>query len=507
MSQNRQSITLWHYGLLVLLAIGALSGVWFLVSPIIGRTYILGRIIETLGLYPWLFPKDYAYFSQPLEPGERLNFLSIYFSSIPFGIFCTLMIVMLGWYARDRAKNDHLHAFIKAKKDITPHDVMRKMANLFPHNQFYIDYPLHRYRVDKGPARMTYTALELMIENGAINLDKASNLNRGADHFLIDRKKLRLALEKPFGEKNPFIGIDLTDQKAVAEAVHQLPWYTILLLYACFARHNALVGGSSAQFHDVIAHVDNYMNDIWKELNSHKTKHGDALSLGPFEIDPDAADQGIDTMLNPNPPKKKTSKPNKATKKPKPDTPRHVFKEYMAEYGPSFKVTAKARRDLLQLLIAPSTDRHDRTRTALDDFAPILKRHAYLFGVLASALQLSRRGGIYPPALFTWLRFINLELWNFLLYVDVPKPCAEAAGMFEHWLSEKAMHEASISPIISERTVDALIAEVRKFTPSTLVSTNLEDQAREMHRQADMALKLATQKDEAAEVEAEKSPV
>lgn len=498
MAQKTQTITLWHYALFLFMAIFTLSGIWFLVSPIIARSYVLGRIVETLGLYPFLFPDQFAYFSQPMKPGERLDFLSIYIDSIPFGFFCFLTIIMLGWYARDRAKNDHLHAFIKSKKAIGPHDLMRKMATLFPHNQFYVDYDLHRYCVDgRGPARMTYTALEFMIENGAINLAKTSDINREGDNFLIDRTRMRAALIAPFGDRNPFLGKDLTNKQAVIAAVDQLPWYAAILLYACFARHNALVGGSSKQFVDTIAHVDKFMNDVWRELNDHKRKLGEKLTLGPYELDPDASDSGIAAMLDDGEMKKK-AKPKKATPK-SPQKDQYIFKDYMAEHGPNFSVTKRARKDLLKILSEPATDRNDRTRTTLNDFGAVLHRHAYLFGALASALQQGRRGGIFPPALFSWLRFVNLEIWNFLLYVDVPKPAAEAAGMFEHWITEKTMREASITPIISERTIDSIIAEVRKYTPKTLVSTNLQEQAREMHRQADIALKLVSDKEDAAE--------
>jgi intracellular multiplication protein IcmP len=92
----------------------------------------------------------------------------------------------------------------------------------------------------------------------------------------------------------------------------------------------------------------------------------------------------------------------------------------------------------------------------------ISKKHAYVYTVMASMLQLARTDGVMPSAEFLWLKPIDRKLWFMLNAVGRQTVVSEVAGPFAHWLAEKEMGFALRTPIIDEAVagLEAAIAEI-----------------------------------------------
>lgn len=92
----------------------------------------------------------------------------------------------------------------------------------------------------------------------------------------------------------------------------------------------------------------------------------------------------------------------------------------------------------------------------------VLERHAYVYTVMATMLQISRTG-VVASALFTWLRPVDRRLWYTLNGVGRHTFCAESAGIHAHWLFEKAVGAACPTPMV-QKAVDALEFALNEYT-------------------------------------------
>lgn len=80
----------------------------------------------------------------------------------------------------------------------------------------------------------------------------------------------------------------------------------------------------------------------------------------------------------------------------------------------------------------------------------IEQRHAYVFSVMASMLDLARTDGVLSVADFLWLKTVDRPLWYMLSNVGRQTAFAEAAGPFAHWKIEKRMKRPLHTPMIEE---------------------------------------------------------
>lgn len=77
-------------------------------------------------------------------------------------------------------------------------------------------------------------------------------------------------------------------------------------------------------------------------------------------------------------------------------------------------------------------------------------RHAYVYTVMASMLELARTDGVFASVDFLWLKPIDRRLWYILNCVGRQVAFSEVAGIFAHWLAEKEMGRPLHSPMIDE---------------------------------------------------------
>lgn len=92
--------------------------------------------------------------------------------------------------------------------------------------------------------------------------------------------------------------------------------------------------------------------------------------------------------------------------------------------------------------------------------------HAYERTLLMTMLERSRGGEAgkdnLPPNWFLWLKGVDRPLWYALADVGRRTPHVEAAGVFAHWLTEKARKKKLETPYVVN-AVEGLVGEIKKF--------------------------------------------
>lgn len=82
-------------------------------------------------------------------------------------------------------------------------------------------------------------------------------------------------------------------------------------------------------------------------------------------------------------------------------------------------------------------------------------RHAYVYSMMASLLEISRSDGVLATAEFLWLKPVDRRLWYVLNSVGRQTAVVEIAGAHAHWLTEKKLGRALRTPMVDE-AVNAL---------------------------------------------------
>ena len=82
----------------------------------------------------------------------------------------------------------------------------------------------------------------------------------------------------------------------------------------------------------------------------------------------------------------------------------------------------------------------------------VLNEHHYELTVMASMLLMARSDGVFATSDFLWLKPVDRRLWFMLNAVGRDTPVPEAAGIFSHWLAEKALGKPIVTPMIEEAT-------------------------------------------------------
>lgn len=82
----------------------------------------------------------------------------------------------------------------------------------------------------------------------------------------------------------------------------------------------------------------------------------------------------------------------------------------------------------------------------------IISRHAYTYTVMASMLELARCDGVLASAEFIWLKPYDRHLWFILNTVGRQTAPPEVAGVYAHWIAEKAVGRRMVIPMVAEAT-------------------------------------------------------
>ncbi|HRY15614.1 MAG TPA: hypothetical protein P5330_07050, partial [Candidatus Competibacteraceae bacterium] len=95
---------------------------------------------------------------------------------------------------------------------------------------------------------------------------------------------------------------------------------------------------------------------------------------------------------------------------------------------------------------------------------PLVAQHAYTATVLLRLLAEARRGGVLPPALFSWLKGVDRPLWYALTSLGRRVPFVEALGAMAHYQAERTVGAALYAPTVGA-ALEGLQRELSHFPP------------------------------------------
>lgn len=74
---------------------------------------------------------------------------------LPFGVVCAGIIVLVGLFMRAKVESKHIITYLRPKKDaeyaMSHKELMQRFAPFYPHCEFFLKFPMHRYSASSGP--------------------------------------------------------------------------------------------------------------------------------------------------------------------------------------------------------------------------------------------------------------------------------------------------------------------------------------------------------------------
>ena len=86
-------------------------------------------------------------------------------------------------------------------------------------------------------------------------------------------------------------------------------------------------------------------------------------------------------------------------------------------------------------------------------FRFLAPKHAYLYTLMMSLLEIARIDGVLATAEFLWLKPVDRRLWYVLNSVGRQTAFVEVGGAFSHWKAEKKVGRALKTPMVKEAMI------------------------------------------------------
>lgn len=534
MNHQKKPISEWGMlGILFLVSIFMLGMLWLIAQKQIAGLFLIVRMVESLGLF-WFTTWAKEFVALITGHVQSVPFLSVYKSSIPFGIGIALLFLFFGLRASKKVRTQSLSAFISHKDVLTWKQVMARQSVSYPANRFFLDHEIWKFQnLESGVARLPMRAIDIIIEAEAYQGTFRSD---GADKLLCDRQALSAFLLGYYGPRNPFVKANqeysirendkLPSNKTITHIVNSgLSWHHCLVLYPALKRLYGAYVDTGESFESFITSTDEFLRDVWRDLNALKSKMGDSLVIGFQDADDEAYQRAVFTEKHGD---KKIlftlaeylNSPG--TTEVKPEGNEVPQKKTIADELPT---VIFARKQIIKLL---TSHRHDAKATPykrdpnaglvykpydqmvdsekiqasrilaeqlqfVDHIHPILYHHAFISTMIAATLDERTKGarslGVLAPAQFRWMRFYDRNLWIFLRPIGGHTASAECAGLFQHYLDEITAQQAILSPQC-DRAIDQVVAEADLFlTPERI--KQLSEKMKRSETSSNMAVRTA----------------
>ncbi|WP_137917037.1 type IVB secretion system coupling complex protein DotM/IcmP [Hydrogenophaga sp. 2FB] len=91
-----------------------------------------------------------------------------------------------------------------------------------------------------------------------------------------------------------------------------------------------------------------------------------------------------------------------------------------------------------------------------------IQKHAYVYTVMATMLQIGKTDGVFASPMFIWLKTVDRKLWYTLNNVGRYAFHVECAGIMAHWLFEKTVGVAIPTPMIG-KAVEGLDQALKEY--------------------------------------------
>lgn len=293
-----------------------------LIAMLFATIMWFGARRETAALYGMIrsvqfpFVNRYAPHSQhfemePLREGTVPAFYMIYENSLVYGLFFTVLILGLMMLALLRLDKFSILNDITIKSDFgrTHKEVMEKLARTEPSVRFFLDYDVMALPTTEGTARQPMKAIELLLYTNSIKHVLIDPESRKKPDLAINEERLRRWMTDRFGQQNPFISITqrrLLDVAQIKQAVDDLSWYSVLVMYPALYRIHAFYVEEKG-FEAATDEIEAFIEGIWAELNGFKREFKDGIELG-FASDADREERNALYKAKRAAPKKKRRK-------------------------------------------------------------------------------------------------------------------------------------------------------------------------------------------------------
>lgn len=504
-------------GILLLIFIFMLGLLWVVAQKPVAWFFLIVRMVESAGLF-WFTPWAKELFAMIKGTVSSVPFLTVYKSSIPFGILFALLFLWIGLRAAKKVKTQSLSAFITHKDVLNWKQVMVRQSVSYPANRFFLDHEIWRFHnLETGVARLPMRAIDVIIDAGAY---RGTYRSEGADKLSCDRQALNSYLLQFYGPPNPFVTSSqehsiktnekLPSNETIALIVNtRLRWHHCLVLYPALKRLYGAYVDTGESFETFISSTDEFLRDVWRDLNAIKSKMGDSIVIG-FQ---DTADESYQraVFLEKNKGKKRLytlaeyldSPPEKGSTNHDKDLPpstiadllptvvfaRREIIKLLTSHRHKADATPYQRDPKLGLIYKPYDQMVDSEKILaarilveqlqfVDHIHPILYHHGYISTLLAATLDERTKGarslGVLAPAQFRWMRFYDRNLWIFLRPIGGHTAAAECAGLFQHYLDEITAQQA-IMPRQCDRAIDQVITEADLFLTPELIKKLYEE--------------------------------
>lgn len=273
-------------GLMIIgLVCGFATVLWFASRPQVAFLYGYIRGIE-FPLINRVIPHAQEFTYDALASGHVPDFFTIYKNSIYYGIFWVFAIFLLLFLAYSRLTEHGIrkHTLVSSPHGLAFEEVMEKYAVTEHHVRFFLDYRVTDLPVHRGSARQPMTAIDLLLYTGAIQHVSIDSKEGGDPKLAVNNSVLRNWFIDKFGPANPFQAYarnSLSQAGAIHQAVDELRWDTVLILYPAIRRIFAfhVEDEDDGYFHER-DEAEKFINAVWIELNSFKKIFGDAITLG-----------------------------------------------------------------------------------------------------------------------------------------------------------------------------------------------------------------------------------
>lgn len=258
--------------------------VWFAARREIAALYGIVRTIQFPIISSYMPHADHFALGE-LREGRVPSFLMIYENSILYGLFFTALILMLLILALRRLDRFSIidHVSVKKEQGRKPEEIMAKLAEVEPSVRFFLDYDVLGLPTTEGTARQPLRAIELLLYTDTIRAVVLDPELRRPPELEIDRQRLEAWMTEKFGRTNPFVEQSkrrLMDRAEIEQAVDELSWYAVLVLYPALRRIHGFYVEDSKGYKTVQQDIENFINGIWTELNGFKKEFRDGISLG-----------------------------------------------------------------------------------------------------------------------------------------------------------------------------------------------------------------------------------
>lgn len=459
-----------------------LTILWVAARPRMAHVYGTIRSIEFPFIWKFVPGSEHFMLDNLLRgfvpPTESIFLHSMYFGAFFFALIIVTMLLALIKLERFSITP---HMEIHSPNGLPHDDVMKMYADTQPYVAFYQRFNLLEMSTVEGDARQPMTAMEVLEEAGAIKGVIEDYKSGRMPELDLDEDRLSQWLLSRMGPDNPFLLAfekpRLERANEVAATIDKLPWTAVLILYPALWRRHAFMVEDTDGFDATIADVDDFIERIWKELNTISDQYGPQLRIG---FDNDAQREMANSLyLEKNGKKKRKAKVKKGETPP----PEGLisFHEMMTERGPKMEVVKEAYEGLKRVLTAHlghdtgkfpvrqgkdgkmAFDKSAETASEkaymaiaekkLKEAAATISRetlfaHKYTYGLVGGALENVRRTGVMQPLLFNWLRFHDKPFWYFIHNLGMPTAVPENAASFEHFQAERVAKTAISVPFM-----------------------------------------------------------